>query len=90
MKPLKSLPQFKSEAEEQEFWLTHDSTDYVDWSTAEKNPSFPNLKPSSKMVSIRLPDSLVRDLKSVANKKDVPYQSLVKVYLSERIKAELG
>ena len=90
MKMLKQVPQFKNEMEERKFWESHDSSEFLDWKTAPKNPSFPNLKPSSKTISIRLPDSLVRDLKSVANKKDVPYQSLVKVYLSERVKIELG
>jgi len=90
MKQLKPLPHFKNEKEEREFWQVHDSSDFIDWGDAQRNPSFPNLKPSSKTVSIRLPDSLVRDLKSVANKKDVPYQSLVKIYLSERVKAELS
>ena len=89
MKQYKVLPQFKTEQEEKDFWLSHDSTEYIDWSSAQKNPPFENLMPSSKTVSIRLPDALVRDLKSIANKKDVPYQSLVKVYLSERVKAEL-
>ena len=89
MKQGKAIPKFKSELEEKEFWLVNDSVDFVDWSAAQKNPSFVNLKPSSKTVSIRLPDTLVRDLKSIANKKDVPYQSLVKVYLSERVKSEM-
>ena len=89
MKQRKAIPKFKSEVDEREFWLSHESADYVDWSAAQKNPSLVNLKTSSKTVSIRLPDTLVRDLKSIANKKDVPYQSLVKVYLSERVKSEM-
>ena len=84
----KPLPQFSSEDEEREFWATHDSTEYVDWSKAEKNPTFPRLKPSTRTVSIRLPESLIAELKTLANKKDVPYQSLVKIYLSEKVKEE--
>lgn len=86
----KSLPTFASEKEEQIFWQTHDSTDYIDWNKATKNPSLPNLKPSSKTISIRLPESLIADLKRLANKKDVPYQSLVKTYLSQKVRDEGG
>lgn len=89
MKQYKELPVFKNEAEEDAFWQTHDSTDFIDWDKAITNPSFPNLKPTSRTISIRLPETLIRDLKTMANKKDIPYQSLVKVYLSERVKAEL-
>lgn len=84
----KPIPHFASEDEEREFWATHDSTDYIDWSKAEKNPSFPRLKPSTRTVSIRLPESLIAELKTLANKKDVPYQSLVKIFLAERVKEE--
>lgn len=88
MKKLKPIPRFKSEDEEAQFWATHDSTEYIDWSKAIVNPSFPNLKPSTKTITIRVPQSLLDDLKRIANKKDVPYQSLVKVYLDEKVKEE--
>jgi predicted DNA binding CopG/RHH family protein len=87
MKQLKKIPQFKNEDEEREFWSTHDTTDYFDWSKAEKTV-FPNLKPSTEVISLRLPAFLLYDLKSLANQKDVPYQSLMKVYLSEKVKEE--
>jgi predicted DNA binding CopG/RHH family protein len=86
----KSVPRFSSEDEEREFWATHDSTEYVDWSRAERNPAFPHLKPSTRMVSIRLPESLIAALKTLANKKDVPYQSLVKMFLAEKVKEEIS
>lgn len=89
MKKLKKIPKFKSEAEERKFWQTHDTTDYFDWSKA-KRVSFPNLKPSVKSISLRLPEFMINELKILANKKDVPYQSLMKIYLSEKIKEELA
>ncbi len=85
---MKKIPTFKTEAEEQEFWATHDSADYVDWSKA-KRAVFPNLKPSTKTISLRLPETMLEELKLLANKRDVPYQSLLKVFLSERIEDEL-
>ena len=85
---LKPLPQFSSEDEEREFWTTHDSSEYIDWSNAERNPTFVRLKPSTRTVSIRLPESLIAALKILANKKDIPYQSLMKMYLSEKVKEE--
>jgi len=81
------LPQFRSEAEEREFWETHDSALYVDWSEA-KLAVFPDLKPSTGTISLRLPASLLAELKALANKRDVPYQSLLKVYLAERVARE--
>jgi len=84
----KNIPKFRTEAEERRFWQTHDSTDYVDWSKAEI-AIMPNLKPSTKTISLRLPESMVDELKLLANKRDVPYQSLLKVYLAERIDKEL-
>ncbi len=86
-KKLKPIPQFKSENEEAQFWLSHESSDYIDWSKGV-NAVFPNLKPSSKTVTIRFPQSLLDDLKVIANKKDVPYQSLVKIYLDQKVKEE--
>ena len=88
MKPKKRLPKFKSEAGERRFWSTHDSTDYLDWSKA-KRVLFPNLKPSVKTISIRLPESLLDALKTLANERDVPYQSLVKIILAERVEEAL-
>jgi predicted DNA binding CopG/RHH family protein len=85
----KSIPNFRSEAEEQDFWQKHDSTDYIDWSKG-KIGVFPELKPSTKTISLRLPESLLAAIKTLANKKDVPYQSLMKVFLSDRLKDELN
>lgn len=87
-KTLKPIPHFKSDAAEGRFWQTHDSTEYIDWSKA-KSVSFPNLKPSVKTISLRLPESTLANLKSIANKKDIPYQSLIKVMLTEKIKLEM-
>jgi len=88
MSRLKKIPKFKSEAEEADFWSTHDSTEYIDYSTA-KRVIFQNLKPSTKTISIRLPESLIEHLKLLANKRDVPYQSLLKIFLSEKVEEEL-
>jgi predicted DNA binding CopG/RHH family protein len=84
MSKLKRVPDFKSEAEERKFWETHDSSDYVDWSKAER-VRFPNLKPSTTAISIRLPSALLEQIKIAANKRDVPYQSLIKMWLSEKV-----
>lgn len=84
----KQIPKFKSEDEEREFWETHDSTEYVDWRKAKK-AVFSNLKPSVKKISLRLPESMLEELKLLANKRDVPYQSLLKIFLAERIEKEL-
>ena len=84
----KPIPQFNSEDEEREFWATHDSSEYLDWNKAERNPTFSRLKPSTRTVSIRLPESMIAALKTLANKRDVPYQSLVKIFLAEKIKEE--
>ena len=84
----KKVPNFKSEDQEWDFWSNQDSTEYVDWEKA-KRVSLTNLKPSTRTISVRLPESMLDDLKMLANKKDIPYQSLLKVYLSERIKDEL-
>ncbi len=89
MKKLKPIPKFASEDEEYEFWSTHDTTDYIDWSKAIINPSFPNLKLSTRSITIRVPESLLNSLKMLANKKDVPYQSLVKIFLDEKVREEI-
>ncbi|MEX1140136.1 MAG: BrnA antitoxin family protein [Bacteroidota bacterium] len=88
MKRLKKIPKFKSEQEERQFWAAHDSTQYIDWSKS-KLTLFPNLKPSSKTISIRLPESLLESLKLLANKRDVPYQSLLKILLAEKVQEAL-
>ncbi len=80
----KSIPTFASEGKERVFWESHDSTDHVDWSKAQR-VRFPNLKPSTKPISLRLPVGLLEKIKTEANKRDVPYQSLIKVWLSEKV-----
>jgi predicted DNA binding CopG/RHH family protein len=83
----KPIPTFRNEAEERRFWETHDSTEYVDWPSA-RPVRFPNLKPSTETISLRLPAGLLADLKALANKRDVPYQSLLKVFLADRVARE--
>ncbi len=87
-KGLMEIPRFESEEEEREFWAKHDSADYVDWAAAQK-VRLPRLKPTTRTVSIRLPETMLEDLKVLANKRDVPYQSLLKMYVAERIAEEL-
>jgi predicted DNA binding CopG/RHH family protein len=87
-KALKEIPTFRSEDEEREFWATHDSTEYVDWDKAEA-VVLPKLKPSTKTISLRLPEMMLNELRLIANKWDVPYQSLIKMFLKERIDQEL-
>lgn len=87
-KKLKEIPKFKTEDEEREFWATHDSTDYFDWDKAEL-AIFPNLKPTTRSISLRLPISMLERLKVAANKRDVPYQSLIKMFLKERLDQEI-
>ena len=82
---LKPIPKFKTEAEEREFWETHDSTEYIDWSKAVR-ARFPNLKPSTQSISLRLPISLLESIRIEANKRDVPYQSLIKIWLAEKLR----
>jgi len=82
-KKLKSIPKFSDEAAERRFWETHDSSDYVDWSKAER-VRFPNLKPSTTSISLRLPVMLLERIKVAANKRDVPYQSLIKTWLADK------
>jgi len=82
----KKIPAFADEAEERAFWETQDSSDYVDWAKAER-VRLPNLKPSTKAISIRLPVDLLEQIKVAANKRDVPYQSLIKVWLAEKVDA---
>lgn len=80
----KSRPEFKSESEERAFWESRDSTEYVDWSAARK-VSLPNLKPSTKTISLRLPVALLERIKIEANRRDMPYQSLIKAWLAEDV-----
>ena len=85
---LKSIPKFQNEDEEREFWATHDSTEYMDWSQAER-VVLPKLKPAKKTISLRMSETMLNELRLLANKMDVPYQSLIKVYLRERIDQDL-
>ena len=84
----KQLPKFKNEDEERDFWAAHDSTEFINWKRAERI-TFLNLKPSVKKISLRLPESMLEELKLLANKRDVPYQSLLKIFLAERLEKEL-
>ena len=84
----KEIPDFKDEEEERAFWATHSSSEYIDWNSAE-SAILPQLKPSTKTISLRLPESMLDELRLIANKRDVPYQSLIKVFLKERIDQEL-
>ncbi len=84
-KKLKRTPKFKNEAQERDFWEAHDSSEYVDWRRADR-VSMPNLKPSTKTISLRLPEMLLDSIKIEANKRDMPYQSLIKAWLAEDVK----
>lgn len=86
---MKKIPRFKNEDQERDFWEKADSSEYIDWKKAKK-VVFPNLKPSVKTISLRLPESMLEEIKLLANKRDVPYQSLMKIFLSERIDKELS
>ena len=87
-KELKPIPIFQSEDEEREFWASHDSTDYIDWDEADE-VIFSQLKPSTRTISLRLPELMLHELRLIANKRDIPYQSLIKMFLKERIDEEL-
>lgn len=82
------IPKFENEDEEREFWATHDSTDFLDWNQAER-AVFPKLKPSTKTISLRMSESMLNEIRLLANKRDIPYQSLIKIFLQERIDREL-
>jgi predicted DNA binding CopG/RHH family protein len=86
-KTRKAIPRFENEDQERAFWAKHDASEYFDWTKAVR-PTFPELKPSTTAISIRLPISMLEELKTLANQQDVPYQSLMKLYLAERIKKE--
>lgn len=83
----RAIPRFRSEDAEREFWASHESTEYIDWRNA-KRATPPNLKPSSQTISLRLPKPMLERLKILANKRDVPYQSLLKMFIADRLKAE--
>lgn len=85
-KQLKPIPKFADEAEERAFWEIHDSTDYMDWTKA-RPVVLPNLKPTTKTISLRLPQHLLDSIKAAANARDVPYQSLIKVWLQEKLRS---
>lgn len=84
MKHFKPIPNFATESDERAFWQSHDSSDYLDWGKAER-VRLPNLKPSTKSISIRLPVDMLERLKLAANRRDVPYQSLIKIWLEEKL-----
>jgi len=86
-KRLQHIPTFEDEEQEREFWAAHDATDFIDWSKAQR-VTLGQLKPTTRTISIRLPESLLEDLKRLANKRDVPYQSLLKIFLAERVAQE--
>ncbi len=86
---MKKIPKFKSEDKEREFWDSHSSTDYINWSKG-KRARFSELKPSEKSISLRMPEFLVEDLKFLANRQGVPYQSLLKTFLAEKVRQELS
>jgi predicted DNA binding CopG/RHH family protein len=83
----KQIPKFRSEEDERKFWAKNDSTDFIDWQSGQKR-KFAKLKPSLRTISLRLPVSMIEDLKILANQRDVPYQSLLKVFLAERLEKE--
>ena len=89
MKRLKKIPKFKDDDAERDFWAKADSTEYIDWSKAQKLV-LSNFRPTLRTISLRLPESMIAELKLLANQRDVPYQSLLKVFLAERIKQERG
>jgi predicted DNA binding CopG/RHH family protein len=83
----KQIPEFKNEDEEREFWANHDSSEFVDWKQAQR-AVFPNLKPTTRAISLRLPVSMLDEIRQMANERDVPYQSLMKIFLRERMDQE--
>ena len=85
---MKKIPKFKDETAERDFWQKNDSSAYVNWKKPVQDTNFINLKPSIKSISIRLPETMLNDIKVLANRRDIPYQSLMKMFLSEKIKDE--
>ncbi|MFA9403049.1 MAG: BrnA antitoxin family protein [Anaerolineales bacterium] len=88
MSKMNEIPRFESEDAEREFWSDQDSSELIDWKQAQA-VRFPNLKPSTKTISVRFPESLLEELKIIANKRDVPYQSLLKIFVAERVDEEM-
>ena len=88
LKKLKDIPIFDSEDEEREFWAGADSTDFINWENAEVSV-LPNLKPITRTISLRMPESMLNQIRLIANQRDVPYQSLIKIFLKDKIKEEL-
>lgn len=84
---LRATPKFRDQAEERKFWATHDTADYIDWSAATR-ATFSELRPTTESISLRLPVTLLADLKALANERDVPYQSLLKVLLAKQVREE--
>ena len=85
---MRKIPKFRSEDQERDFWASHDSTEFVDWRQAER-VKLPNLRPTTRTISIRLPEAMIERLKVLANKRDVPYQSLLKMFVADKIEEEL-
>jgi predicted DNA binding CopG/RHH family protein len=88
-KKLKEMPVFENENDEREFWTENDSTDFVDWNNSADSVILPKLKPTTRTISLRISASMLEKIRLVANKRDVPYQSLIKSFLQERIDEEL-
>ena len=88
MKKLKEIPKFENEEDERNFWVNENSTEFIDWENAESTV-LPNLKPTTTTISLRMSESMLNKIRLVANKRDVPYQSLIKIFLKERIDEEL-
>ena len=88
MNKFKKIPKFKNEEEERDFWATHDSSEYIHWEKS-KRAVFPELKPSTKTISLRLPEHILDEIKMLARKRDIPYQSLIKMFLKDRLNEEL-
>ncbi len=85
---MRKIPKFRNEDQERDFWASHDSTEFVDWSQAAR-VKLPNLRPTTRTISIRLPESMIERLKVLANKRDIPYQSLLKMFVADKIEEEL-
>ena len=85
---MRKVPKFENENQERDFWASHNSTEFVDWRRAER-VKLPNLRPTTRTISIRLPESMIERLKILANKRDIPYQSLLKMFVADRIEEEL-
>ncbi len=88
MKKLKEIPKFENEEQERNFWANENSTDFIDWENADSTV-LPNLKPTTTTISLRMPESTLNKIRLAANKRDIPYQSLIKLFLKERIDKEL-